>query len=679
MTPVRGTLAALSALGLVAGTLALVVTPAPASAAEAPVLRWEVSQQFDDHLGSHELGDGATEDSEGVVTFPRGVGSYDPATGVSEVSYQGSVRGAFRLGQEFYHVRIEDPTLVVDGEGRGEMSALVSAANIAAQGEEAQETQPARVVMFGFDATADDWSPDGGLASLSATPDWAGVIEPGSEEAAELEMEEGTPREGKAWALTFQRQITSGVRAHFYATGSGSDEKKRPAPFVAQATPTDVVPEPPDRQPLELAWQVSPEFTDAFDRSLAGGATEADGVLTFPAGRGTYDQATGVTSVAYEGSVTGEVPDRFLGFTTRYAVTLADPVLSVDAAGAGVLTAVVSGETPGFLAPLLPGTSTTPTRVTVATFSVGDGPGQGTWTTADEAAARPTATLVVTPDWSTVGRTFPPAFLEQLTEESRDHFRATGPGAAEDAKAPSALRAVATMVPSTGPVPEPEPEPCVPAPASPGVVVELLAEDETGATYAVEGEGFRAETCPGDSGVYVGIAEGRVLPDVSDRDNMGAFEAVDYLTPTRLATGSFRSTLTVGPGRLEPGTTYSVFTWQAHTHSNTTQDTVTPLPVPDAGPAPSETSLRVVKEPTSARAGAVKVVVTGTGGRPSGAVRLKVKQKRSVEVLRARLRTNGRVKVRLEGLERGRLLLVATYVGSDDHDASKDRLSLRVR
>ena len=48
------------------------------------------------------------------------------------------MRGAFRLGQEFYHVRIAEPVLYVDGSGRGEMTALVSAANIAAQGEEAQ-------------------------------------------------------------------------------------------------------------------------------------------------------------------------------------------------------------------------------------------------------------------------------------------------------------------------------------------------------------------------------------------------------------------------------------------------------------------------------------------------------------------------------------------------------------
>ncbi len=273
--------------------------------ATAPVLRWEVSQQFDDHLSSHELGGGATEDSGGVVTFPGGSGTYDPATGVSEVAYQGSVRGAFQLGQEFYHVRIAEPVLHVDGSGRGEMTALVSAANIAAQGEEAQKTQPARVVLFGFDAGSSDWSP--------------------SDDAAELGMDEGTPIDGRAWAVPFLHQITSGVRAHFYATGSGSDEKKRPAAFVAQATPTDVVPEPEPAAPLTLDWAVSQEFTDVFDRSLSGGAPESDGVVTFPDGRGSHDEATGVTTVSYAGSVTGSVPDPFLGISTQYSLPLAEP------------------------------------------------------------------------------------------------------------------------------------------------------------------------------------------------------------------------------------------------------------------------------------------------------------------------------------------------------------------
>lgn len=642
--------------------------PADARAAAAPLLRWEVSQQFDDHLSSHDLQGGATEDGDGVVTFPDGVGTYDPGTGVSEVAYQGSVRGAFRLGQEFYHVRIAEPALRVDGSGRGEMTALVSAANIAAQGEEAQETQPARVVMFGFDVHASDWSPDGGLAALAATPDWAGVVEPGSEEADELGMDDGTPVDGRAWAVPFLRQVTSGVRAHFHATGSGSDEKKRPAAFVAQATPTDVVPEPEPPAPLTLDWAVSQEFADVFDHSLSGGATETDGVITFHDGRGSHDEATGVTTVSYAGSVTGSVRDPFLGVSTRYAVTLADPRVEVDADGTGTLTAVVSGETPSplsMLLPVLPGTTTTPARVPVATFPVT----AEDWSTTDGVA-----TLGTTPDWSTVGRAFPSAFLGQLTPESRDHFRAVGEDPAQDVKAPARLTATALHVPA--PEPEPGPEECQPLPAAPSVEVSRLATT-SGETYRVVGRGFRAESCPGDSGVYVGIAEGDVLPDVAERENTEQFLAVDWVSPSRIVDGGFTSTLSLPDGA--PEGVVSVFTWQAHTHSNTSQDTVTALPRAAAEPAPTTTTLRVLKKPRAGERGAVRVLVTADAAPASGRVALTVRQSGRVETHRATLRSGGKVKLRLDRASEGRLVAIATYEGDEDHDRSKDRVRFRVR
>lgn len=204
----------------------------------APVLRWEVSQQFDDHLSTHVLEDGASEDAEGVITFPDGVGSHDPVTGVSSVAYQGVVRGSFAFaGTEYYHVRIEDPALSVDEAGRGELTAVVSAGNAAAMGSSAEETQPARVVLTTFRAGTEDWSGEpGDLASLAATPDWAGVLAPGSQEAGDLGLEGDEPVDGQAWSPAFLGQVTSGVRAHFYASGSGSDAKKAPASFVAEAS-----------------------------------------------------------------------------------------------------------------------------------------------------------------------------------------------------------------------------------------------------------------------------------------------------------------------------------------------------------------------------------------------------------------------------------------------------------
>ncbi|MSZ77998.1 MAG: hypothetical protein F2667_12905, partial [Actinobacteria bacterium] len=140
---------ALLAAGLVATGASL--APAARAAAAAPVLRWEISQQYDDHLSNHVLGDGATEDSAGVITFPGGVGTFDPATGVASVAYQGSVRGAFAFaGSEFYHVKLEDPIVAVTADGRGQITALVSAANVSQGSTPAEETQPLRVVLTTF-------------------------------------------------------------------------------------------------------------------------------------------------------------------------------------------------------------------------------------------------------------------------------------------------------------------------------------------------------------------------------------------------------------------------------------------------------------------------------------------------------------------------------------------------
>ena len=371
--------------------------------------------------------------------------------------------------------------------------------------------------------------------------------------------------------------------------------------------------------------------------------------------------------MSYAGSVTGSVRDPFLGVSTRYAVTLADPRVEVDADGTGTLTAVVSGETPSplsVLLPVLPGPTTTPARVPVATFRVT----AEDWSTTDGVA-----TLGTTPDWSTVGRAFPSAFLGQLTPESRDHFRAVGEDPAQDVKAPARLTATALHVPA--PEPEPEPEECQPLPAAPSVEVSRLATT-SGETYRVVGRGFRAESCPGDSGVYVGIAEGDVLPDVAERENTEQFLAVDWVSPSRIVDGGFTSTLSLPDGA--PEGTASVFTWQAHTHSNTSQDTVTALPRAAAEPAPTTTTLRVLKKPRAGERGAVRVLVTADAP-ASGRVALTVRQSGRVETHRATLRSGGKVKLRLDRASEGRLVAIATYEGDEDHDRSKDRVRFRVR
>lgn len=100
-----------------------------------------------------------------------------------------------------------------------------------------------------------------------------------------------------------------------------------------------------------------------------------------------------------------------------------------------------------------------------------------------------------------------------------------------------------------------------------------------GVAVAVAGTGFRAVTNTGDAGVYLGIAESGALPDVSTPAAQAGFAAVAYATPRDIVDGAIAKTLVAPTDKLDPTKTYSVYTWQAHGHSNTTQDTETPLAI----------------------------------------------------------------------------------------------------
>lgn len=233
-------LATTTALGVAAAGLALAAPGAPAQAAATQVvdasLSWRISQQFTDHLSTRVLADGATEDAEGVLTFPNGVGEFDAESGATEIDYDGSVSGSFAMaGTTYYTVTVADPTVTIEADGTGEISAVVSASNAAAMGNPAASTEPTRVVVTTFDAGAAEWTASAGVASLTDTPDWAGVIDADSQVATDLGIAAGKPVDGKAFAPSFLGQLTAGLRSHFYASGSGSDVKKSPADFTISA------------------------------------------------------------------------------------------------------------------------------------------------------------------------------------------------------------------------------------------------------------------------------------------------------------------------------------------------------------------------------------------------------------------------------------------------------------
>ncbi|MFT3874078.1 MAG: HtaA domain-containing protein [Nocardioides sp.] len=443
--------------GLVAAAVVatgVAFTPAaPASAAPATgELKWKISQQFVTSMPVHTFTDGASQDTDGVVSFPDAAGSYDTGSGDATVSYSGSVTGTFVNGDtEYYHVTIADPTVTVDADGSGEISAVVSAANVAFGPNAAASTDPARVVVTTF---ADgSFSSDTGTRSLAATPDWGGVLPANSATATDLGIAADRPVEGQAFAPTFLAQVTPGVRAHFYASGAASDANKAPAPFVAAANPT-------------------------------------------------VDITT--LSVSYRGGV----------------------------------------------------------------------------------------------------------------------------------------------------------------------------------SLKVAGENFSGVTEPGDDGVYVGVAPAGGLPDVSSPDGMEAFAGAAWVPAAAITDGTFTTTLNLPTDKLDQKTSYSLYTWQAHTHSNPSQDTETAVSIDwDKLRGPAEVKAKVTKAPHPTKKGKLKATVANPNGKtkPTGKVEVDVLRKgHVVKRLKAKKLTAGKVTFTLPKLATGKVQFRVVYLGSKTFKPANTTISHKV-
>lgn len=240
LSPPRRGLAAVLTTALAAAslTVAAAATAPPAAADDpAPVLEWEVSQQYDGHLSSHELSDGATEDAAGVITFPDGAGVRNPDNGTTSVQYQGQVVAGFSPvpgGSPLYSVTIADPQVVIDDAGNGGLYATVSSMTTSPS---PASTPPTKVLVVTFDATT--WTSADVLDSSTVTPDYAGVLTPNSPEATALGVPADRPVDGKSFNPAFLGALVSGVRAHFYAS-QDNQPNKVPSPVTFEAAPMTV-------------------------------------------------------------------------------------------------------------------------------------------------------------------------------------------------------------------------------------------------------------------------------------------------------------------------------------------------------------------------------------------------------------------------------------------------------
>lgn len=408
----------------------------------------------------------------------------------------------------------------------------------------------------------------------------------------------------------------------------------------------------------QLAWEISQQFDDHLStHELADGATEAeDGVITFPGGTGTLDPATGAGTVQYDGAVTGA----FVMGVAQYQVTIAEPAVTVEEDGDGQITALVSAS--NIASVMGPAASTDPKRVVVTTFDA-----DGGW---------PTGTLTATPHWAGVlpegpgsvalgigsgkpveGKAFAPSFLGQITPGVRAHFYGSG-SASDPKKAPAAFTAAA------------------PAVAADPQVTATTSYADAAVTIAVSGTGFTAVTQPGDMGIYVGLAPAGGMPGDSQED-MDEFADAEWVTPAQMPDGSWSVTLDPSTADLKRGTDYAIYTWQAHTHSNPSQDTETPVTI-DWSKLRAPVSLKVAltKKPTSAKAGKVAIDL-GSGTTGKVLVTLRKGSKTEVDTS-AKLR-NGTAAVRLPKVAKGKHRLTVRYLGTPAFQPATKSLTFRVR
>ena len=301
--------------------------------------------------------------------------------------------------------------------------------------------------------------------------------------------------------------------------------------------------------------------TTTGDVELVGATTAADYVkataFTLTDGTGTISP-TGTGTLDFDGSVTYSPFAAYGTLTYHSTFTLADFELNVTSATRGELTADVTWQKEA-------SAKTEASRVTVANFditslSVIDGE------FALQTAAPDFANTVPAGKYNgTFTDAWPTSFVDALlplasASDIPVYFYRTGTTAGNTNKTPLAFSAAATV-------------------ATPVVTPTVTSETfEGGYVVSLAGDGFRPALNPGDSGVYVGIAPAGGHPGFASAD-IAKFVVADWVNAASIVNGTFTRTLTADATKLDPNVDYSIYTWQAHTHSNTTQDTETALPI----------------------------------------------------------------------------------------------------
>ncbi|GAA2525369.1 hypothetical protein GCM10010407_14340 [Rarobacter incanus] len=531
---------------------------------------WKISEQIAEHMNTKTAsGDATVDATSGVVTFAKGTGSIDVAAGTGSLQYSGTVKEAFVNGStEYYSVTIANPKVDFLGDGKGALSATVSSASAQLGPSPAASTEPSVVKIA--DLTDVSVALDGTTFTIAATPAWDGVVEPGSQAATDLGLPAGQPYEGQSFAPEFLGALVSGVRAHFYASkdpqhatsgtaNAAANEKKRPASLGLTASAAPGLTSVSLKMTSQTAGTLT--VTGANFNPVTNGGDDGIYVGVAPAG-GLPDVSsqTGMANFAGAAWVRAkEITDGAFTASVPLSLDDLDPKLAYSIYTWQAHTHSNTSQDTETALNLAPVITAQPTVVT--TF-VGE-PAKLTFTDNGLADTFQWQAKAPEGDWADIeGGTA--KFLQ--VQPTQDNFAAT-------------YRVVATG--KFGSVTsEPFAIATVERPEAPTITdVSVVKESTSGITIAVAGRDFTPNTFPGDAGIYVAVGEAGGLPDVSSREAMAEFAGYTSVPEAGITGGKLAASVEVPFSGLDLTKSYSVYTWQAHTHSNDSQDTETPIDI----------------------------------------------------------------------------------------------------
>ncbi|MFT4263493.1 MAG: HtaA domain-containing protein [Nocardioides sp.] len=370
-------------------------------------------------------------------------------------------------------------------------------------------------------------------------------------------------------STTTMRRRVAALAAGSLGAGALAFVAATPAAHAAEATPVSNAALTWTFAPQAASWGITTTGnvaatnpTTATPSYATGDSfTKAEG-FSLSSGSGSFDSSTSTGEIDFTGSVTYSPFANYGSLVAdKSTVTFTDFELDITSATRGALTAQVSYHKPsGDLAA---------TEATVANFDI-------TSLTVDDNGNL--ALQTAAPDWTDVTKdtggnpgatsyydSWPINLVTTLrtnVESSSDisvYFYRTGNTSGNTAKIPAAFSATGSL----------------------RTVTPSVSYGDGSGTVSVSGTYFSPTdgSSSANNGIYVGVAPSGGLPDVSSQAAMANFAGANWVSNSGIVDGAFSTSFAIDRTKLDPTKSYSVYTWRAHSHSETTQDSETPLAI----------------------------------------------------------------------------------------------------